>query len=148
MRVLITLILATLLTACGDAQAPTLNVERGWMRAPLPGAPMTAAYFTITNSGDTPVTIDSISSPQYGRVMLHTTREVDGTMQMRPMTALVVPAQGSATLEPGGDHLMLGEPRVTGDALESIELILSSGDAPVLSVTVPVSRTNPWPEAS
>lgn len=133
------------LAACAERESgPTVSVERGWMRAPVPGATMTAAYLEIVNRGETAIVIDGASSLQFGSVTLHATRMVDGRMTMRPIESLTVAPGQSATLAPGADHVMLGDARVPLTGLETIELTLTSGGAPILSATLPVAKTSPW----
>lgn len=139
---------ALALAGCTErAAGPTVVVERGWMRAPVPGAAMTAAYFEIVNRGESAIVIDGASSPQFGSVTLHATRMVDGRMTMRPIESLTIEPGQRATLAPGADHVMLGDARVPLAGLESIELTLTSAGAPVLSVTLPVAKTSPWDDA-
>ncbi len=136
---------ALALAACSERETgPTVVVERGWMRAPVPGAAMTAAYFEVVNRGDSAIVIDGASSPQFGNVTLHTTRMVNGRMQMRPIESLTIEPGQRATLAPGADHVMLGDARVPVDGLETIELTLTSAGNPMLSVTLPVAKTSPW----
>lgn len=139
---------ALALAACSERDTgPTVVVERGWMRAPVPGAMMTAAYFEVVNRGDTAIVIDGASSPQFGNVTLHATRMVDGRMTMRPIEALTIEPGQRATLAPGADHVMLGGARVPVEALETIELTLTSAGTPVISVTLPVAKSSPWDTA-
>ncbi len=139
---------ALAVTACSEREAgPNVVVERGWMRAPVPGAAMTAAYFEVVNNGDSAIVIDGASSPQFGSVTLHATRMVDGRMTMRPIESLTVAPGQRATLAPGADHVMLGNARVALEGLESIELTLTSAGNPMLSVTLPVAKTSPWEDA-
>lgn len=134
---------SAVVVACSSASGPALVVADGWMREPVPGATATAAYFVLENRGDLPVIIDGVSSPQFARVGFHTTRVVDGSMQMRPIERLVVPASGRIALEPGGDHVMLGAPRLPIESIRTLELTLSSGGAPVMTLSLAVSRTAP-----
>ncbi|GAC67366.1 copper chaperone PCu(A)C [Gordonia soli] len=101
-----------LVAGCGDDRpdpraASALSISDQWVK----GAPdgMTAAFGVLTNSGDTDIRIVSASSPAAGRMELHEVVPTDtGAMVMRPKSGgFVVPAKGTATLSPGGDHLML-----------------------------------------
>ena len=100
------------LTACGSASsaggsdAPVLTVTDAWVKASQ--GPMTGAFGVIANPGTADVTITGASVPNVGMVELHETVMVDGQMQMQPKQGgFVVPAGGSLTLEPGGNHIML-----------------------------------------
>lgn len=132
------------LAACSaPGDGPAVTVEHGWMRAPVPGSAMTAAYLEVVNHTDEELVIDGGSSPQFGDVSLHTMRMVDGVMQMRPMTALRVAPGQRVALAPGGDHIMLGKPRVALDSIASIELTLTRAGDPLVTVALPVSRSDP-----
>ena len=138
--------LAAFAGCTGTDRGPAIVIERGWVRAPVPGATMTAAYLTVENRSGEPVVIDAATSPEFADVTLHSVRIVDGDVQMRPIDGLTVPAGGSITLSPGGDHLMLAGPRVSLESIASVSLTLRAGDAPLVTVTLPVSRTSPWEE--
>lgn len=106
--------------ACARDCAPALR--DGWVRLLPVAMPMTAGFGHIDNSCSTPVTIVGASSPAFEDVSLHETRVVDGVSRMRAVPELVVPADGSMTLEPGGLHLMLMQPRAALQAGSTIEI--------------------------
>jgi copper(I)-binding protein len=66
-----------------------------------------AAYMTIRNTGATPDRLIKAESDVAKTVELHTVIQDNGVMQMRPVEAIDVPANGEATLKPGGFHVML-----------------------------------------
>ena len=109
------------LPACARECAPALH--DGWVRLLPVAMPMTAGFGRIENRCPAPVTIVGASSPAFGDVSLHETRVVDGVSRMRAMPELVVPADGSVTLEPGGLHLMLMQPRTPLQAGSTIEIV-------------------------
>ena len=122
-RALAAISLAALLAlpACARECAPVLR--DGWVRLLPVAMPMTAGFGRIENRCPAPVTIVGASSPAFGDVSLHETRVVDGVSRMRAMPELVVPANGSVTLEPGGLHLMLMQPRAALQAGSTIEIV-------------------------
>ena len=137
-----------LIAGCTDkAAGPAVTVERGWMRAPAPGAMMSAAYLEVVNNSSESVVIDGVSSPQFGDASLHTTQMNDGRMQMRPIESLTIAPGRRAVLAPGADHIMLGDPRAALEGIEFIELTLTNAGTPVVTVEVPVARTNPWADS-
>lgn len=95
--------------ACARECAPALR--DGWVRLLPVAMPMTAGFGRIENRCPTPVTIVGVSSAAFDDVSLHETRMVDGVSRMRAVPELVVPANGTMTLQPGGLHLMLMQPR-------------------------------------
>ncbi|MEV0613515.1 copper chaperone PCu(A)C [Nonomuraea sp. NPDC050404] len=111
-----------LLTACGSpAPAPAapsaapaaatasvakLTITDPWVKTTKSG--MTAAFGTLVNNGDAPITIVSGTSPLSKAIELHEVVESGGKMVMRAKEGgFVVPARGTHQLQPGGDHIML-----------------------------------------
>lgn len=98
--------------SAGAASSPgsdcALVVSDAWVKAADSG--MTAAFGTITNGGADEEVVTSATSDAAGRMEIHEVVDVDGAMVMRPKDGgLVIAAGASATLAPGGDHLMLME---------------------------------------
>src|SRR5690606_10301638 len=89
-----------------------------------------------------PVTIVSASSPSFGSVELHETTRVDGVSRMRHVDRLEVPAGGTATLAPGGLHLMLMQPRSTPALGESLQIELELADGRRLRAGLEVRAAN------
>lgn len=124
------LLLTVLLAACGAPQPPVI-VSDLEITKPMPGRHMSAGFFVISNNTDEPLRITSVESPQFESVEIHETTVTDGISRMRELEELLVPAQGSVTLERGGKHLMLMRPRELED---SVSLRIFSDDVPVLTV--------------
>lgn len=103
------LFFALALPAC--ARDCTPQVRDGWARLMPMNMPMTAGFGRIENKCPEAVTIVGASSPAFGEVSLHETRIVNGVSQMRAMPELTIAPGQSATLQPGGLHLMLMQPR-------------------------------------
>ncbi|MFI5953023.1 copper chaperone PCu(A)C [Cryptosporangium sp. NPDC051539] len=132
-----------LLTGCGSTDAATpspseapsastspataVSITDPWIKAADTG--MTAAFGTLVNNTDKPLTIVSASS-DVSAMELHEMVMKDGKMIMRPKEGgFELPAQGAHELSPGGDHLMLMDvtkPVKPGDEI-AITLKLSDG---------------------
>ena len=117
---------AALVTGCGDdsdagdasaastsatdgataREAASITVTDGWVKAVDSG--MTAAFGEIANTSDADITIVSATTAVSDTVELHeTVTNDDGTLAMQPKEGgFVVPAGGTLTLEPGGNHIM------------------------------------------
>ena len=78
-----------------------------YVRAPVPGNSMTAAFLHVSNSGEQACKLTAASSSYAKKVEFHTHQHVDGMMKMRPVDTVDVPAGSSVTFKPGGIHLML-----------------------------------------
>lgn len=149
---------AALTTACGDdgeaadstsspaasasagtaREAAAISASDAWVKAVDSG--MTAAFGTISNSSGADITIVSATTPASSRVELHeTVMNDDGTMAMQPKDGgFVVPAGGSLTLEPGGNHIMFMD---VADALKPgdtvpVTLTLSDGSTMEIDAVV------------
>ncbi len=102
----------------------------------MPGMSMSAGYMTFTNNSDSDIRINKISSPQFASVELHETVIDNDVAKMRPIDAIVVPANGSASLQRGGKHLMLMQ---QADGSNAVTLNVWSDDALLLSVTTRIA---------
>jgi copper(I)-binding protein len=94
-----------------SALAGDIEIKDAWVRAVPPSMDGTAAFFTILNHGAKPVRLVG-GATSFARTVepMVTTRRTEGgreVMGMKAVDFLEVPAGGEATLEPGGDHLML-----------------------------------------
>lgn len=124
-------------TSPADA-AETITVSDAWVKAADSG--MSAAFGELTNDSDADVTVTSASTPASSAVELHETVENEsGQMVMRPIEGgFVIPAHGSLTLAPGGDHIMLMDltaPLVAGD---DVTFTLTYSDGTTTQITAPV----------
>ena len=119
-----TLLGAALLFAPAAALANTtelgaLRLENPWTRAANAGG-QGGGFLVIRNTGAAADRLLSASSPAAQRMELHTHIREGDVMRMRPVNDIPVPANGSATLQPGGLHLMLiglTQPLVVGQSV-------------------------------
>ena len=86
-------------------------MKDGWVRLPPSAMPMMAGFGRIANPCQVPVVIVSASSPAFGEVSLHETRNVGGVNRMREIERLRIAPDDSVALKPGSLHLMLIQPR-------------------------------------
>ena len=87
-------------TAPAFAQLQMVSISNPWIRFITPQTPA-AGYFTVTNVGAHPVAIIGASSPACGSLMLHQSRNVNGTEHMEAVASVSVPAHGSGPLRTG-----------------------------------------------
>ncbi|WP_119729737.1 copper chaperone PCu(A)C [Thermomonospora amylolytica] len=114
------LLVPALLTGCGSGSSPAggapapatstprpaLSITDPWVKAA--GSGMTAAFGTLVNHTDRPITVVSAATPAARRIELHEVVATGGASKMRPKQGgFVVPARGAHRLTPGGDHIML-----------------------------------------
>ena len=124
-------------------QTDDLEITGAWVRATPPNRDVTAAYLVIRNRSDRPGELLSVETPAAGYTELHTMRQVDDMMEMEKIDRLVVPAQGEAVLEPGGNHIMLFGVRNPLAEGEEVTLTLRFGDQSTRTVTAEVLKSRP-----
>ncbi|KXB97288.1 MAG: hypothetical protein AA908_07300 [Chlorobi bacterium NICIL-2] len=113
---------------------PAIELRNGWMYSADSGM-VTGAFLEIHNRTNQPDTILFAQSDCAEHTEIHTTiRNSDGTMGMRPLSELVVPAQKTVVLKPRSLHVMLYHLRRTLRAGDRCRLVLKSkryGDLPI-----------------
>lgn len=84
-----------------------LVVKDGFVRNPIPGRTMTAAFMSIHNTSAEDVVLTRATLEGAETVEIHTHSHKDGVMRMRQIFELPIKAGQSVVLEPGGLHLMV-----------------------------------------
>jgi len=139
------LALIAALSVTGSAWSADLTVSAAWSRATAPTAPTGAIFLTITNAEAVEDRLISAACAAAEVVELHThTKDDQGVMRMRPVPAITVPANGSAELKPGADHVMLiglKKPLVAGEKLELTLTFANAGAIPVLAKIQAIDAT-------
>lgn len=128
-------------TAAVASAPPAVHVRNAWIRW-LPAGLPSGAYATIANGGGATVRLTGASSPDYGMVMLHESRLAHGDSSMVMIDHLDIPAHGSATLAPGGYHLMLMHAKKTIKPGDKVPIILRFAGGDTLQVDFPVLPAN------
>ena len=118
----------------------TLEVSEPWIREAPPTARVMAGYMTLINAGDTPITITSVSSPDFKGAEVHRTVIEDGVARMQPVSQLQIPANSPLMLEPGGLHLMLFDPQRPLPEGETVSLIIHRSNGSQVTAIAPVVR--------
>lgn len=106
MRALITLAAAAVLVT-GCQQKAELKADGGWLRLPAVTGNPGAAYFTV-HGGDQPAILLAVGTPFAARSEMHESMKGDhGSMSMKPLEQVAVPAKAEVKFAPGGNHLMV-----------------------------------------
>ena len=108
-RAAVVLPLLVVLAACAREEPPSLTATEITAYAPLPGQPAGVAYFSLTNSAASAVTLRRVTSPDFARVEMHTTLVDDGLARMMALDSLTIAEHSGIAFAPGGPHLMLME---------------------------------------
>lgn len=128
------------IVTAGCRGADDLEITGAWVRATPPNRDVTAAYLVISNRSDQPRELRSVETPAAAYTELHAMRQVDDMMEMEKIEGVVVPPQGAAVLEPGGNHIMLfgvSNPLAEG---EEVTLTLRFDDQSARTVTAEVLK--------
>ena len=117
--------------------ADAVTVSDAWVKAADSG--MSAAFGELENTGDTDVTVVSVTSPASTAMELHETVEDDsGEMMMQQKEGGFTIAAGDAlSLEPGGNHLMLMDLVDPIQAGDEVTFTLTFSDDSTVEFTAP-----------
>lgn len=129
------------LAASAKQCAPVL--KDGWVRLGPMAMPMMAGFGRIENPCPQPVAVVSARSPAFGDVSIHESRVVDGVNRMRELAELPVAAKSSATLAPGGLHLMLMRPSAPLKEGDKVVVTFKLKDGREISGVLATRKTTP-----
>ena len=108
--------------------ADAIRVLDPWARATVPGQKVGGVYMEIVSSRD--ARLVGVSSPAAGSAEVHSMTMDGGTMRMRAVEALDLPAGTPVKLAPGGYHVMLFDlkkPLVAGQKVPLTLVIEETG---------------------
>lgn len=108
--------------------ADAIRVLDPWARATVPGQKVGGVYMEIVSPRD--ARLVGVASPAAGTAEVHSMTMDGGTMRMRAVEALDLPAGTPVKLAPGGYHVMLFDlrkPLVTGQTVPLTLVIEETG---------------------
>ncbi len=108
--------------------ADAIRVIDPWARATVPGQKVGGVYMEIVSPHD--ARLVGVSSPAAGAAEVHSMTMDGGTMRMRAVEALDLPAGTTVKLAPGGFHVMLFDlktPLVAGQKVPLTLVIEKTG---------------------
>ena len=106
-----------------------LVVENAWIRNAPPGTAMMAGYGVLHNVGDAPVTVTGAESADFGSASLHKSSNTDGMEHMQPLGEITIAPGQRVTFAPGGNHIMLMQPKKELRLDESVPIHIVTKDA-------------------
>ena len=118
----LTLIFLALMMVQVSYAADLVKITDAWVRLPPPGAQIAAAYLTLESKQT--LSLSNVTSPAAEVVEMHSMSTKNGVMEMRQLSALTLPAGKPLTLEPGGLHLMLINPKKPLKEGDKVPLVL------------------------
>ena len=124
--------------------APDIQATQAWIRW-LPADLPSGGYVTLRNLRNEPRKLTSASSPDFGAVSLHQTRDVHGVSEMSPVDSIVIAAHGTLQFAPGGYHMMLMQPTHALHPGDHVPIILGFADGTSLQVSFEVRAADAAP---
>jgi copper(I)-binding protein/mono/diheme cytochrome c family protein len=121
------------------ADGDVVAIMNAWVREAHPAATVNAGYMTLVNVGTEDVALVKVESDAYKNTEVHEMVSVDGLMEMREVTNMVIPPNGQIQLAPGGKHLMLMGPKEHLTVGQSVDMTLTFKSGKKQKVSVPVA---------
>ncbi|HEV8261314.1 MAG TPA: copper chaperone PCu(A)C [Burkholderiales bacterium] len=121
-------LIAAIVVPAAVLAADAIRVIDPWARATVPGQTVGGVYMEIVSPRD--ARLIGVSSPVAGAAEVHSMTIDGGTMRMRAVEALDLPAGRPVKLAPGGYHVMLFDlkkPLVAGEKVLLTLLIEEAG---------------------
>lgn len=120
------------------AMAAGIQIENAYAREMPPQAPASAAFMQISNHNASAVKLIGAESDAAELVELHTHSNDNGVMRMRKVSDINIPSHGTVSLQPGGFHIMLINPKTAFKAGNHINLTLKFSNGEKQSMQVPI----------
>lgn len=141
MKTFSSLFFTGLLLLSTQVSANLLTVEDAYVRATPPNSKNSAAFMVIKNTDKKEVKLIAAASDIADRVELHTHINEDGMMKMRQVEEIIIEAENTVSLQPGGYHVMflnLKQPLKEGQSV-ALSLYFDNGeqirlDAPIKKI--------------
>ena len=118
-----------LLVTTNSFAAGHLVVENAWIRNAPPGTAMMAGYGVLHNVGDAPVIVTGADSADFGSASLHKSTHDNGMERMQPLGDITIASGQRVTFAPGGNHIMLMQPKKELRLDESVPIHIVTKDA-------------------
>jgi copper(I)-binding protein len=122
------------------AQDTAVAAHDAWVRVPLPSKPQTAIFMELENHTGQNRAIVSASSDAAEKLELHEMKTDGKMMRMSPVAKVDVPANGKASLKPGGFHIMMFGIKGTLAEGDTVHLTLKLDNGATVPVTAKVRQ--------
>ncbi|MFD8641501.1 copper chaperone PCu(A)C [Streptomyces zaomyceticus] len=119
---------------------PKLEVSGAYM--PQPVMDMAGGFLTIKNAGGTADKLTSVTSPLSDDVTIHETKN----QKMLEVKSFDIPANGTLSLERGGNHIMFMELKKKPKQGEKVSIELHFEKSDPIKVDLPVEAANHNPQ--
>lgn len=122
------------------ALAQDLTVKDPVVPLAPPGSMAHAAYFTLTNTGDTARHLVGVSSDSYAMSHIHKSAVDNGVATMSAVDMIEIAPGQSVAFEHGGLHVMLMKPKAKLAQGDTVTMTLDFADGSHETVTAVVTR--------
>ncbi len=130
-------------TVMAAKTAPVITVENPMIRLAPPASPNSGGFMLLKNSSEKDVSLIKAEADISKVVELHEMVMDQGTMKMRPVEKILIPAKGQTSLAPGGLHVMfIGLTTVLKDG-ENKTVTLHFDNGQIEKVVAPVKAITP-----
>ncbi|MEN8205056.1 MAG: copper chaperone PCu(A)C [Pseudomonadota bacterium] len=135
---IVTPVKAVSTTSPAKLDGDVVAIMNAWVREAHTDATVNAGYMTLVNAGSEEITLVKVESEAYETIEVHEMARVDGFMEMREVTDMVITANGQIQFEPGGKHLMMMRPKEHLSTGQEVDMTLTfkSGKKQTVSVKV------------
>ncbi len=123
------------------SSAPIIEVHDAWIRL-LPGDLPAGGYMTLENVSDDAQQLLSVTSVEFGHIMLHQSMHDHGMSHMQELDGVTIPAHDTVSFVPGGYHLMLMDRQQPVEIGQTIVLTLHFADGHSLDVAFKLRPAN------
>lgn len=131
------LLLIGLVSSALEANESIKTIEKAWARPTIATQRMSAAYFSLENTGSKEIEIEQITI-DFGKAEIHESKIEDGMMVMQELKSLKIAPSKQIKLQPGGLHVMLIDlkrPLLAGESFD-LQLHTKGGKVIKLETTV------------
>lgn len=134
------------LAVAANASSSTIELSKAWTPATAQTGGDRPIYMTVINRGDAPDNLVRVRCPTdlADFTEKHVTDRGEGGTAMREVKSFAIPANGTTTLMPGGNHLMLlqvRKPLQEGQAFTCSVVFQKAGTVPVEVKVAPSGAT-------
>lgn len=127
-----------------DFKAGSLELKHPWSAKAPAVAPVLGGYVTIVNTGTQSDRLVGGTTTVAERLEIHESSIIDGIARMRPAKqGIEIPAGGTLSLQPGGAHIMLFNPRQRPAEGEKFKATLKFEKAGSVEVEFVVQKPKP-----
>jgi len=120
--------------------ADGVSIENPYVREVPPGQPNSASFMTLTNDTNVDIALIKASSDVAPDVELHEHVDDDGLLKMRQIPKIIIPANGTTILKPGGLHVMLIGLNKTLKSGDNVEITLEFDNGTKQTINADVKK--------